>query len=106
MSRDAVYRVLVQSGADIEVLSQPEVHAAPVKAKALRPAPQQAVPKMLQEKPAVSQPDDTRLGRELAADFPRPRPPARQRADACHSRGHRGTGAEVAWPQAEPHPSR
>jgi hypothetical protein len=70
VSRDSVYRALVQSGAAVEVLRQPEVDAAPAKAAAPRPAPHQAVPKMLQEKPAPALPDDTKLGRELTADLP------------------------------------
>jgi hypothetical protein len=52
VSRDAAYRALVQSGADVEVLAQPEVDAAPVKVPGARPAPHQAVPKMLRDKPA------------------------------------------------------
>jgi len=70
VSRDAVYRALVQSGADVSALAQPEVDAAPAKVPGARPAKHQAIPKMLQEKPAPALPDDTRLGRELAADLP------------------------------------
>jgi len=59
-ARDSAYRALVLSGASVEVLSQPEVEGAlPVERSAPRPAPHQAVPKMLRA---------THKGEPLGAD--------------------------------------
>ena len=58
-SRDASYRALVQSGAPVSVLAQPEVADARPVAPVTRPTPHQAIPKMLRDKPAAPKPAAT-----------------------------------------------
>ena len=54
VQRDAGYRALVQAGASVEVLREPErPEQAPAVQVARRPVPHAATPKLLQEKPAV-----------------------------------------------------
>jgi len=55
VQRDAGYRALVQSGATVEVLREPErPEQAPAVSAAPRPVPHAATPKLLQEKPTAT----------------------------------------------------